>query len=452
MANEIRVQFQPDETNLYACVFKDDSGTYKVNIAGGDTWEVFDDANIDNYDIPLTESGDESGMFLGDFPSIAAGRYDFTIYQGNKAEGITQLVLGSSDPQGFKWSGTAEVFPNTTVPDAAGIAAGLHATTDGKVDAAQIDLDTITDTGVNIVSEDNIDFGALKKTSLNNATPSVTVSDKTGFSLSTAGILAIWHQLEAAVVTASTMGIKLKNWVLGSDNKSLISTDAQDLSGTLDVNTKTISAGAVDSSAIATDAIDADSLKADAVAEIQSGLAPANEYDVELDAAISTRATSEKQDTMETTLGVVAGDVANIDGDSMRGTDGANTTVPDNTGIAAIEAVTDKLEDTVEDAGGDNYIFTSAALAQAPTAEMDAAELEAAMKAITGITVGGSWTWEKIMKIAAAFIAGNWRVKSSDATVQQLLDAEDGATVILEQSITRSPGAGSNYRDMTVLI
>ena len=92
--------------------------------------------------------------------------------------------------------------------------------------------------GVNIVSEDNIDFGAAKKTSLNNATPSVTVSDKTGFSLSTAGILDIWHQALAQIVTASTIGKKIKDWVLGTDNKALISVNAQDLSATFDVNAK----------------------------------------------------------------------------------------------------------------------------------------------------------------------------------------------------------------------
>lgn len=54
------------------------------------------------------------------------------------------------------------------------------------------------------------DLTATMKTSVTTAataaTPAVTVSDKTGFSLSTAGILAIWHQLTAAIVTASTIG------------------------------------------------------------------------------------------------------------------------------------------------------------------------------------------------------------------------------------------------------
>jgi hypothetical protein len=39
-----------------------------------------------------------------------------------------------------------------------------------------------------------------------SVTAGVTVSDKTGFSLSTAGILAIWHQLTSAIVTAGTIG------------------------------------------------------------------------------------------------------------------------------------------------------------------------------------------------------------------------------------------------------
>ena len=83
--------------------------------------------------------------------------------------------------------------------------------------------------------------------------------------------------------------------------------------------------------------------------------------------------------------------------------------------------------------------------------KMTASELEAAMKAITGITVGGTWTWEKIMKITTAFVGGDWRL-SADGTKQELMDAENGTTVILEQTLTRSPVAGSKYRNYTVKI
>jgi hypothetical protein len=51
---------------------------------------------------------------------------------------------------------------------------------------------------------------------------------------------------------------------------------------------------------------------------------------------------------------------------NMRGTDGANTVAPDNTGIAAIEAVTDKL-DTALVIDGAVYQYTSNALANSPS-------------------------------------------------------------------------------------
>jgi hypothetical protein len=50
------------------------------------------------------------------------------------------------------------------------------------------------------------DFTATMKTSLNNATPSVTVSDKTGFSLSAAGIQAIWDRATSALTTVGSIG------------------------------------------------------------------------------------------------------------------------------------------------------------------------------------------------------------------------------------------------------
>jgi len=60
---------------------------------------------------------------------------------------------------------------------------------------------------------------------------------------------------------------------LGTDDKVKISIDAQDLSGTLDVNTKTITANAIDSNAIATDALGALELGADAGTEIAAAVA-----------------------------------------------------------------------------------------------------------------------------------------------------------------------------------
>ncbi len=48
----------------------------------------------------------------------------------------------------------------------------------------------------------------------------------------------VWNTLTSALITVNSIGIKLANWVLGTDSKILISADAQDLSTTLDVNAK----------------------------------------------------------------------------------------------------------------------------------------------------------------------------------------------------------------------
>ena len=209
--------------------------------------------------------------------------------------------------------------------------------------------------------------------------PESSVSDKTGFSLSTAGVLAIWHQLTAAVVTASTMGKLVIDF---------------------------------------------------------------------LNATITSRATSAKQDTMETTLGLAATE-SNVNSKHST-TDGKIDFIQSD--ITLVKAETDLLDGMIiEDSAGNQ--FTVAALRNAPTAEMDADELAIEMKAITGLAVsGGTWTWEKIMRITTAWIAGNWRLKTTDANVQELMDAENGTTIILEQQLTRRPGAGNDYRNITVKI
>lgn len=65
-----------------------------------------------------------------------------------------------------------------------------------------------------------------------------------------------------------------------------------------------------------------------------------------------------------------------------------------------------------------------------------------------GITEGGSWDLTKALTILNAWIAGNWRVKSGESGTQELLDADNGTTVILEMVLSRT----SPYRSITVKI
>ncbi len=78
----------------------------------------------------------------------------------------------------------------------------------------------------------------------------------------------------------------------------------------------------------------------------------------------------------------------------------------------------------------------------------DAAAVVTALFAATGITVEGTLTVQKMLKILSAWIAGNWRDKPGDATKQELLDADDASTVILEQALKMS----TPYRTITVKI
>ena len=70
----------------------------------------------------------------------------------------------------------------------------------------------------------------------------------------------------------------------------------------------------------------------------------------------------------------------------------------------------------------------------------DAIGVVAMIKAMTGFTAGGTWTYQELVKCLAAYLLGTWQDKSGDATTQEILDAEDDATVILEiKAVMTSP-------------
>ncbi len=79
------------------------------------------------------------------------------------------------------------------------------------------------------------DFTATMKTSLNAATPVVTVSDKTGFSLSSAGVQAVWDALTSALTTVGSIGKLLVdniNATISSRMATFVYTAPLDAAGT----------------------------------------------------------------------------------------------------------------------------------------------------------------------------------------------------------------------------
>ncbi|NIA17288.1 MAG: hypothetical protein GWO86_02960 [Planctomycetes bacterium] len=74
-------------------------------------------------------------------------------------------------------------------------------------------------------------------------------------------------------------------------------------------------------------------------------------------------------------------------------------------------------------------------------------QIATALKNATGFTAGGVWTFAKTQKVIAAVLAGKVQDKSGSSTVKEILDPDDGTTVIAE--IT--PSATTPYRSITVL-
>ena len=84
-----------------------------------------------------------------------------------------------------------------------------------------------------------------------------------------------------------------------------------------------------------------------------------------------------------------------------------------------------------------------AAVVDAPTASA----IVAALMADTGFTAGGTWTYEKLCKVLAAWTVGKWQLKTGETGVYEVLDPDDEETVIME--IT--PAATTPYKTVAIL-
>ncbi len=81
----------------------------------------------------------------------------------------------------------------------------------------------------------------------------------------------------------------------------------------------------------------------------------------------------------------------------------------------------------------------------APGAASDATAIVAALMADTGFTAGGTMTYETLMKLLAAWVAGTWRNKAGSSTIKELLDADDGSVVSEITLSTTTP-----YKQVTI--
>ena len=200
MANELTWDTVTGLT-INAYRFKTDDNVFLANPASNEVWGTSGRTAAD-YAIAMSESG-SSGHYSVDFNdggAIAAGVYRlvYAIQAGvSPANSDRKIAKAEID-----WDGSAEITKSVIetvvdtiagdvvnidgiVPAAAGDAMTLVA--DQAVNVTKIAGATVNTAaaqiGVNVVSEDNIDFGAAKKTSLNAATPDLTAitSDKNSY-------------------------------------------------------------------------------------------------------------------------------------------------------------------------------------------------------------------------------------------------------------------------------
>lgn len=175
----------------------------------------------------------------------------------------------------------------------------------GAITASAIAADAITDakvaSDVTIASVTGA-VGSVTGNVGGNVAGSVgsvtTVSDKTGYSLSSGGIQAIWDALTSALTTSGSVGKLIVDYLnasissiadlIGTPTAADLATDIAALqadtddiqtripaglnSGNITAHVVSIANNAITAAAIATDAIDADSLAADAVTEIGTGI------------------------------------------------------------------------------------------------------------------------------------------------------------------------------------
>lgn len=139
-------------------------------------------------------------------------------YAGGDTSGTTTLLsrIVGTLASGTHNAQSGDAYARLGAPAGASVSAdvaAIHAKTTNlpaaPASTTNITAGTIT-TVTNLTNAPTAgDFTATMKTSLNAATPAVTVSDKTGFSLSAAGVDAVWDEVLSGHLTAGTTGAAL---------------------------------------------------------------------------------------------------------------------------------------------------------------------------------------------------------------------------------------------------
>lgn len=188
-------------------------GTHQVNGMYSLTWDATDTANVGELFFSVVVAG--ALPVFGTYVVLEEAVYDALFAASAPGYVADQPVnatkLGGTTQTGRDIGASVLLSPGTGT--------GQLDLSSGKV------LLQATQTGVTIPTVTTItnDVG-ITQTGADKVWSSAT---RTLTAFSTALAVSVWDVLTANIGTASSIGLKLKNWVLGSDNKALLSSDAQ---------------------------------------------------------------------------------------------------------------------------------------------------------------------------------------------------------------------------------
>ncbi len=172
-------------------------------------------------------SANMPGVYRFDIPdaAIASGVNSVVVMlkgATDMAPVLLELDLVAYDPQSATNLGLSNLdVASSTLATSSALTTAQTAITSikGKTDQMVFTLTNKLDSSIQAAGDfaqgaaDKVWGTTIRTLTAFGFTVNATVTDKTGFSLSTAGILAIWHQLTSAIATAGTIGKLIKDFL-----------------------------------------------------------------------------------------------------------------------------------------------------------------------------------------------------------------------------------------------
>ena len=129
--------------------------------------------------------------------------------------------------------------------------------------------------------------------------------------------------------------------------------------------------------------------------------------------------------------------IATVTG-NVNGNVGGNVTGTVGSVVGAVGSVTGAVGSVTGAVGSVTAMGANSITAASLNADAGV-EIATSVMAHTGVTAGGTWTFEEVLRVIAALTVGTYEEDGVDASITNVLDPEDGVTVIAEITFVQAP-------------